>query len=111
VDIGRRAGLPILPGLIRYDEYAAGAIDHAIRFTAPQTRKLHIWPARHDASPLTGAQYPPMGARFRLKSSVNENIVSRGESPGHPRVEEVRDDPRRQRKLMVCLRLPRFALG
>ncbi len=62
------AGLPILPGLIRYDEIAAGEIDHAIRFTAPQTQNDYVWPARHQSSALSGAQYPPMGTRFRLKS-------------------------------------------
>jgi hypothetical protein len=62
------AGLPILPGQVRYDEVANGQILHAIRFTVPQTRAAYIWPARHLASDLTGAQYPPMGERFRLKS-------------------------------------------
>jgi hypothetical protein len=65
------AGLPILPGLVRYEEVAAGAINHALRFTVPETRKAHIWPARHDASDLTGSQYPPMGQRFRLKANFN----------------------------------------
>ena len=65
------AGLPIFPGLLRYDEVAGGAILHAIRFTAPQTRNTYIWPARHQASDLTGANYPPMGQRFRLKASFN----------------------------------------
>lgn len=65
------AGLPILSGLVRYDEVAAGEIQHAIRFTVSQTRKAYIWPARHYASSLTGAQYPPMGQRFRLKSTYN----------------------------------------
>ncbi len=65
------AGLPILPGLVRYDEIAAGQINHAIRFTAPSTRRAFIWPARHYASTLTGTQYPPMGQRFRLRSSFN----------------------------------------
>ena len=65
------AGLPILPGLVRYEEVAAGAIDHALRFTAPQTRNAYIWPARHKASSLTGASYPPMGQRFRLKASFD----------------------------------------
>ena len=65
------AGLPILPGLVRYDEVAAGAILHAIRFTAPQTRDTFIWPARHEASSLTGNNYPPMGQRFRLKASFD----------------------------------------
>ncbi|HTP88164.1 MAG TPA: hypothetical protein VMJ34_14510 [Bryobacteraceae bacterium] len=70
------AGLPIFPGLVRYDEVAAGAIRHAIRFTAPQTRNTYIWPARHQASSLTGTQYPPMGARFRLKASFNISTFS-----------------------------------
>lgn len=63
------AGLPILPGLARYAEVAAGEINHALRFTAPQTRGAYIWPARHEASDLTGTQYPPLGQRFRLKAS------------------------------------------
>ena len=65
------AGLPILPGLARYDEVAAGEIRHALRFTAPQTRKAFLWPARHYASSLTAANYPPMGQRFRLKASFD----------------------------------------
>lgn len=65
------AGLPILPGLVRYEEVAAGEINHAIRFTVSKTRKAHVWPARHDASSLTASQYPPMGQRFRLKASFN----------------------------------------
>jgi hypothetical protein len=65
------AGLPILPGLARYDEVAAGQIRHALRFTAPQTRRAYVWPARHYASDLTGAQYPPMGQRFRLKADFD----------------------------------------
>ncbi len=65
------AGLPILPGLVRYDEVQAGEIAHAIRFTAARTRSNHVWPARHDASSLTGSQYPPMGQRFRLKASYD----------------------------------------
>jgi hypothetical protein len=65
------AGLPILPGLIRYDEVASGEIKHAIRFTVPQTRNTFIWPARHQASSLSGQQYPPMGQRFRLKANFN----------------------------------------
>ena len=65
------AGLPILPGLVRYEEVASGEINHAVRFTAPQTRKKYIWPARHYASSLTGTQYPPMGQRFRLKAGFD----------------------------------------
>ena len=65
------AGLPILPGLVRYDEVAAGEIRHALRFTAPQTRSDYVWPARHEASNLTGGQIPPMGQRFRLKAGFD----------------------------------------
>jgi FG-GAP-like repeat/FG-GAP repeat len=65
------AGLPILPGLVRYDEVAAGEIRHALRFTADITRNEFIWPARHEASNDNGVNRPPMGARFRLKASKN----------------------------------------
>jgi hypothetical protein len=65
------AGLPMFPGLARYDEIAAGEIRHALRFTVPQTRQAYVWPARHFASPLTGSQYPPMGVRFRLRASFD----------------------------------------
>ena len=65
------AGLPIFPGLVRYEEVVAGEIRHALRFTVPETRKAHVWPARHDASDLTGGRYPPMGQRFRLKASFD----------------------------------------
>jgi hypothetical protein len=65
------AGLPIFPGLVRHDEVAAGAIHHALRFTVAQSQTAYVWPARHYASSLTGAQYPPMGARFRLKANFN----------------------------------------
>lgn len=65
------AGLPIFPGLVRYDEVASGEIRHALRFTAPQTQKAYVWPARHYASSLTGKNYPPMGQRFRLKAGFD----------------------------------------
>jgi hypothetical protein len=61
------AGLPILPGLARYDEVKRGRIDHALRFTAPRTRRAFIYPARHFASDLTDAALPAMGQRLRLK--------------------------------------------
>jgi hypothetical protein len=64
------AGLPILPGLVRYDEVAAGLITHALRFTAPRTAQAHIYPARHDAG-RTALGLPPMGLRVRLKASVD----------------------------------------
>jgi hypothetical protein len=65
------AGLPILPGLARYDEVAAGRIDHALRFTVSRTRRAYVWPARHYASSLTDPSLPPMGLRLRLKASYN----------------------------------------
>jgi hypothetical protein len=84
------AGLPILPGLARYDEVARGVIDHALRFTAPCTAPRYVYPARHEASSClpcarhpasldrtahesSGCSgfYPPMGLRVRLKASVN----------------------------------------
>ncbi len=65
------AGLPILPGLVRYDEVAAGEIAHALRFTAPQTQRAYVWPARHFASALTDERYPPMGQRFRLRADYD----------------------------------------
>lgn len=63
------AGLPILPGLVRYDEIAAGEINHALRFTVEDTAG-HIWPARHLTSEAQ-AGIPPMGARFRLKAGYD----------------------------------------
>src|SRR6476661_5683566 len=68
------AGLPILPGLARADEMAAGAIRHALRFTAPRTRSAHIYPARHDAGDGSDPR------------------------PGH---EDLRDHPGRQRVSLV----------
>jgi hypothetical protein len=65
------AGLPILPGLVRYDEVAHGVIDHALRFTAPCTAKAYVYPARHDASTCAGPTLPPMGLRLRLKANVD----------------------------------------
>jgi hypothetical protein len=62
------AGLPILPGLLRWNEVRDDKIDHAIRFTTDITSKHHLWPARHDAGSKASLSYPPMGARFRLKA-------------------------------------------
>jgi hypothetical protein len=61
------AGLPIFPGLIRYEEVAAGAINHALRFTCSPTQNRHIYPARHHAGQADTA-LPPMGLRVRLKA-------------------------------------------
>jgi hypothetical protein len=65
------AGLPIFPGLARYDEVARGVIDHALRFTVERTRRAYISPARHYASSLTDPTLPPMGLRVRLKASFD----------------------------------------
>jgi hypothetical protein len=65
------AGLPILPGLARYEDLQKGGIDHALRFTASRTRKAYIYPARHYASSLTDADLPAMGQRLRLKASFD----------------------------------------
>jgi hypothetical protein len=67
------AGLPVLPGLVRYDEVAAGRIDHAIRMTVPVSRTSYLWPARHQAGSTSSSNAPPMGQRFRLKASVKES--------------------------------------
>jgi hypothetical protein len=71
------AGLPILPGLARYDEVAAGAIRHALRFTAERTRRAFVYPARHYASDSTDPALPPMGLRVRLKASVDTSRFPR----------------------------------
>lgn len=65
------AGLPIFPGLVRFDEVAAGEIGHALRFTVPRTRAEYVWPARHKASSSDDPALPPMGQRFRLKADVS----------------------------------------
>jgi hypothetical protein len=65
------AGLPILPGLVRYDEVATGAIHHALRFTAEETQQHYVWPARHYASDITNPDVPPMGQRFRLRADFD----------------------------------------
>jgi hypothetical protein len=65
------AGLPIFVGLARYDEVAAGAINHALRFTVPTTRRAFVLPATHWASTVTDPNAPPMGTRLRLKASFD----------------------------------------
>ncbi len=62
------AGLPILPGLARYDEVARGRIGHALRFTVERSRRAYVYPARHFASSLTDPDLPPMGLRLRLRA-------------------------------------------
>jgi hypothetical protein len=63
------AGLPILPGLARFEDVARGRIDHALRVTVSRTRRAYVWPARHVASSDTDPALPRMGERLRLKRS------------------------------------------
>ncbi len=65
------AGLPIYPGLVKYDEVASGVVKHAFRFTVKRSRKAYVYPATHYASSKTDPTLPPMGMRVRLKASVN----------------------------------------
>jgi len=65
------AGLPIAPGLANYDQVAAGAMNHALRFTLKKTQKAYIHPATHYASSNTDANLPPMGLRLRLKADFD----------------------------------------
>jgi hypothetical protein len=65
------AGLPIFPGLARWDEARRGVIDHALRFTVERTRRAYLYPARHYASDLTDPNLPPMGLRVRLKAGFD----------------------------------------
>jgi hypothetical protein len=81
------AGLPIFPGLARWDEARRGVIDHALRFTAQRTRRAYIYPARHFASSSNDPSLPPMGLRVRLKASF-----------------DVRPFPRQARIVLVALK-------
>ncbi len=74
---GDAAGLPILPGLVRYEEVAAGEIRHALRFTVPHTQSSYVWPARHKASHNADANLPPLGMRFRLRADFDGSHLSR----------------------------------
>jgi hypothetical protein len=65
------SGLAIFPGLVRYEEVAAGEINHALRFAATSTRNEYVWPARHMASKISDTNVPPMGQRFRLKADYD----------------------------------------
>ncbi len=71
------AGLPILPGLARYDEVRRGSIDHALRFTVPRTRRAFVYPARHFASSLNDPTLPAMGQRFRLRRGFDTSRFPR----------------------------------
>lgn len=67
------AGLPILPGLLRYDDVASGEINHAVRFTSNVTDDSFVWPASHEAPRGSGEGRPPMGSWIRLKDSIDPN--------------------------------------
>lgn len=70
------AGLPIFPGLVRYDEVASGKITHALRFTVEQSQRAYIHPATHYASKSTDPNDPPMGLRLRLKANYDISKVT-----------------------------------
>ena len=74
------AGLPIFPGLARYDEASAGVIPHALRFTVAQTRRAYVLPANHYASTLTSPNLPPMGMRVRLKAAYQIPVTFHAET-------------------------------
>ena len=79
------AGLPMFPGLIRYDEVGdQQAIRHALRFTVPNTRRAYVPPARHVANNSHDANLPPMGMRVRLRAGYNiaGPEVESGSPPG-----------------------------
>jgi hypothetical protein len=65
------AGLPVLPGLLRFDEVTSGVIDHALRVTVRPVQNTYVWPARHEAGNSTSLTAPPFGLRFRLKAGFD----------------------------------------
>ena len=73
------AGLPILPGLVRYDEVASGSVNHVIRMTIPATSAAYLWPASHQAAHGIGG--PPMGTRIRLKATADLSHVDASALP------------------------------
>ena len=105
------AGLPILPGLARYDEVARGRIDHALRFTADRTRRAYVFPARHFASDDTDPSLPPMGVRLRLRADFPTARLPAAGARRARGAQALRDDPRRQRLEPLRERRARPALG
>lgn len=65
------AGLPIFPGLVRYDEVESGEIRHALRFTVDISRTSWVWPARHESGSSSNVNAPPMGLRLRMKAGYD----------------------------------------
>jgi hypothetical protein len=80
------AGLPILPGLVRYGEVSRGGVRHAIRATFSETRRAYIHPATHDASDRCNRNLPPMGLRLRLSSAYFHQNLSRFPAGSQSRV-------------------------
>ena len=106
-----RPGFAIMPGLVRYDEVAAGAINHALRFTVPRTRQAYLWPARHQASSSTDLTRPPMGQRFRLKATFDISAFSPANQVILTGAQDLRHVHRRQRLLLVPERSPGRPVG
>jgi hypothetical protein len=97
------AGLPIFPGLARYDEDAAGAIDHALRFTAPETRRAYIYPRAPLRELVDRSLAAADGAARAAEGERRRQPLPAAGAPDPGRAEEVRDDPRRQRLALVHL--------
>ena len=105
------AGLPIFPGLVRYDEVVElKEIRHALRFTCPTTRRAYVHPARHFASSRTDPNLPPMGMRVRLRASYRRQRLFAQRARDPDRDEEARDAAGGQRQRLVRERRPRPAL-
>ena len=105
------AGLPIFPGLVRYDEAASGSIDHAIRVTFSSTRDAWINPASHCAGDTSNPAAPAMGARLRLGAALRHLGDERPRPRHRHGAQALRDDRRRQRVQLVLLGDLRQAAG
>src|SRR5262249_16802053 len=70
------AGLPIFPGLAKYEEASGKGMNHALRFTAEITQSAYVFPARHSAGAGNNTSLPPMGMRVRLKSSFDDSVLT-----------------------------------
>ncbi len=105
------AGLPIFPGLVRYDEVAAGKIQHALRFTLPQSQAAFTPPASHWAANSSNSLAAPMGMRLRLKSSYDISSFSTNVQVILTAHEEIRHDHGRQWQRHVHQRCARQPLG
>ena len=95
------AGLPILPGLLRWNEVKAGRIDHAIRFTTDVTSRHHLWPARHDAGSQDSLDLPADGRPLPAEGVVPADRLRQVRAPDRDGDEALRPRPRRQRLAVV----------